>query len=249
MHVSLWSVGFQIANFLVLALLLRRFLYAPVRRVIEKRKEEIDARFAEAEEKKAEADRAAADYRAKLEAARQEAERDRARLLAEAEKEAAATREEGERKARELLERGRAALDAERQDAERALEAHAAEVATAVAERLLAESAPDSDEVFLARATARIDALEAPRKALLKKELLAGGAEVVSAHALDERARSRFDDWVARLAEHAVPTKYAVDPALIAGVELRFAHDVWRFNWASALAQVRGVLGGAAGSP
>jgi F0F1-type ATP synthase membrane subunit b/b' len=244
MHVSLWSVGFQIVNFIVLALLLRRFLYAPVRRAIEKRKAEIDARYAEADAKKKEADEAAAAYRAKLATAEADAEHERARLLAEAEKRAAAIHDDTERKAHEIVERTRAALDAERAEALRMLEARAGEVAAAIAERLLADIAPDTDEVFLARATAKIDGLEASRKIILKKELVASGAEVVSAHALDQRARTRFDAWVTSLAGQEVPTKYAVDPSLIAGVELRFAHDVWRFNWRSSLARVRSDLRG-----
>jgi len=55
MHVSLWNMGLQTVNFVILALLLNRFLFKPVRAVLAKRQETIEASMREAEAKKAEA--------------------------------------------------------------------------------------------------------------------------------------------------------------------------------------------------
>ncbi|HVY48233.1 MAG TPA: ATP synthase F0 subunit B, partial [Minicystis sp.] len=66
MHVSVWNVAFQVVNFLVLAWLLQRFLFKPVRAVLAKRQEAALASLRAADAKKADAERVIAEYRTKL---------------------------------------------------------------------------------------------------------------------------------------------------------------------------------------
>ena len=242
MHVSLWNVALQAVNFMVLAWLLQRFLFKPVRAVIAKRQAAVDAIQQQASAKEVEARRIMEDYRAKCADIAREAERARGQALAAAEHDAARLREEGNREARAAVERARADVERERTEAMRALEVRAADLGASIAERLLRDVLPDSDAPFLWRTTANIDALEASRKSTLARQLADGGAHLVSSRPLDQATRERFEQWLSALASKRIPTSYAVDAGLIAGVELRLSTGVWRSHWRGAIERIRADL-------
>ena len=58
MTIDWWTLGLQAVNFLILVWLLTRFLYRPVRRIIEQRKALVDKARDEAEKAKADAEAA-----------------------------------------------------------------------------------------------------------------------------------------------------------------------------------------------
>jgi len=97
MQMDWLTVGAQVVNFLVLVWLLRRFLYGPITRAMQRREDRIATRLHEADEKRAEAEAEAERLRAR------QADLDdrREALLEEARREAAALRErlEGELRA------------------------------------------------------------------------------------------------------------------------------------------------------
>ena len=101
MSIDWITVAAQIANFLVLVWLLKRFLYRPILDGIDAREAEIAERMSEAVHARQKAEAAEADYRDRLSALRsdQSAMIDRVREKAEEEREALLTR------ARERLER------------------------------------------------------------------------------------------------------------------------------------------------
>jgi len=242
MHVSGWNVALQVVNFVVLAWLLQRFLFSPVRAALAKRQEAIEASLRAGDAKAAEAARALEDYRARSAAVAAQAGAAREQALAEAEVEAARLREEAGRRAEAELARARTDVERERADALRVLEERAAALATSIAGRLLADALPDSDAPFLARTMASIDALEPASKATLGKQLAAGRVEIVSSRPLDALSRARVEPWLASLAGKPVSTSYLVDAGLIAGVELRLPSGVWRFHWRAAVERVRQEL-------
>ena len=242
MHVSLWNVALQTLNFVVLAWLLQRFLFKPVRGILAKRQQAIDAALREAAEKKAEAERAIEEYRAKAAGVAGEAERAREAALDAAEKDARQLREEAARQAQVEVERAKGDVQRERVDAVRELEARAADLATSIARRLLAEAAPDSDAPFLWRLVASIDALDPAHKATLGRQLGSESVEVASAHALAGPARARLEGWMTSLAGQPVTASYSVDESLIAGVELRLVTSVWRAHWRASLDRIRTEL-------
>lgn len=242
MHVSLWNVALQTVNFVILAWLLKRFLFKPVRALLAKRQEAIETSMREAEAKKAEGERVIEEYRAKSAGIASEAERAREQALAVAEKEARRMREEAARQAQAEVERAKGEVGRERVEALRALEKRAAELATSIAGRLLGEASPDSDALFLWRTTSSIDALEPARRAALGSQVAAGRVEIVSSHPIEPTTRERFDRWLASLAGKAVATSYSTDASLIAGVELRLPTGVWRSNWRASLERIRAEL-------
>ncbi|HEY3820271.1 MAG TPA: ATP synthase F0 subunit B [Polyangiaceae bacterium] len=239
MHVSLWNVALQTINFVVLAWLLQRFLFKPVRAALTKRQEAIESTLREAESKKADAVRTIEEYRAKSEGITGEAERAREAALATVEKDAQRLRDEAVRQAQAELERAKGEVQRERVEALHALESRAAELATVIARRLLTDAIPDSDSPFLWRVTASIDSLDPARRAGLGRQVAAGSVEMTSARPLEAPTRARFEGWLTALAGTPVSTSYVLDQSLIAGVEVRLATDVWRSNWRASLEHIR----------
>jgi F-type H+-transporting ATPase subunit b len=110
MLINWFTVGAQVVNFLILVWLLKRLLYKPILKAIDAREKRIAAELADADAKKAEAQRERDDFQGKNKAF----DAQRAALLAKAEQEAKAERER-------LLGEARAAGDALRAQQETAL--------------------------------------------------------------------------------------------------------------------------------
>ena len=81
-----WNILFNIINILILYFLLKRFLFKPVNGILEKRQQEADSIFAQANEKEAQAQESKAQYETLLGEAKSEKEK----IVAEARKEASA---------------------------------------------------------------------------------------------------------------------------------------------------------------
>ncbi len=235
MHISLWNVALQTVNFLVLVWLLQRLLFKPVRAALANRQETIAAALREADEKKAEAERAAEDYRRRLAGVAEETARVRREAVAASEDDARRIREEAVRQAQIESDRAMAALERERVAAMKIVEGRAALLAGSLAERLLREALPDSDAPFLWRTTAAIDAQDPRGRAATAQRLASGPVEAVSSRPLDAATRERFERWLSTLTGAPVAARYQVDEALIAGVELRLPSGTWRANWKDSL--------------
>lgn len=243
MHLSLWDIALQTVNFVVLAWLLQRFLFKPVRAVLVRREQAVTASMQQAKLAQDEAARALAEYREKAADLPAQAERAREAAQKSVEAEAETIRATAARQAASELEHAKGELLRERAEALEALEGRAAELATSIAERLLGDVAPESDAAFLWRLTASVDALEPARRAALVKSLASGDVELVSARPLAAPARERFESWVAALAGHVPAVLYRVDASLVAGVELRLPTGVWRSHWRASLERIRAELG------
>ena len=70
--VNVWQILVSLCNLLILFLVIKKFLFAPVNRVFEARRADIDKTYAEAEEAKTAAEGARASYEEKLSAVREE---------------------------------------------------------------------------------------------------------------------------------------------------------------------------------
>jgi F-type H+-transporting ATPase subunit b len=100
MNIDWFTLSAQIVNFLILLVLLKRFLYGPLRSVMEKREEKVTSRLEEAREKLAEADEMRETYRQKLD----ELNRQKDQMISEARAEAEEKRKEMEQEARRQVE-------------------------------------------------------------------------------------------------------------------------------------------------
>jgi len=233
-----WTIALQTVNFLLLVWLLQRFLYRPVLAVLARRRQDADAVRAKA----AGAEAAAGEARAALEAEKASLEAQKASLLEEAhrraEEERAAVLKQVRQEAQGLSAAARQAIDDERRIALRDLRGRVAELATALATRLLNDLGPATAAgAFLERIDAYLAALPADELAALRRQIAQGTVQVVTAQPLDAAAA---ESWRARLGERLgadVGIDFSTDAALIAGAELRFAGAVLRFNWRDTLDQ------------
>lgn len=95
--VNVWQMLISIANLLILFLILKRFLFRPVQRVLAARREQVERLYSDAGEAKAEAEAARAEYTERLSGADREAEE----ILKRATRRASERSEEITREARE----------------------------------------------------------------------------------------------------------------------------------------------------
>ena len=243
MHFNGWTFALQVVNFLILVWLLNRFLYQPLTRNIDRRRQQIEDAFASAAGREQDAQQHQRLYEARL--AGMDIERQR--LLADAKTEA-----EEERRALVVLARAQAdeTRAAMRREAEREQNAMATaicdwaiETAITVSERLLRDLSPDaSTDLFLARTLRELHALPADRRARLRSGLAAGARLVVAtAQPLDDVTMARWQNLLRAELEldRSVQVAFATDPSLVAGAELRFPDAVVAHSWRDALQSAR----------
>jgi F-type H+-transporting ATPase subunit b len=245
MHFDPWTLGLQLANFLVLVWLLHRFLYKPVLEIIAARKAATDKLIADAQaEKKAaedlkrslESQRAAIaqERDAALKTARDAADEERKAVLAKAHAEAETLRSEAGK-----------AFDRERVEIVRTVGRDAARLAVSIARRLLQEApAVSVQERLLDLVCDDVKALPADSKKHIAERVAANKnkPEVITATLLDRRAATRFAESLsAALGARATPL-FRVDKALIAGVEVHFPFTILRRSWSEDLKRIEAEL-------
>ena len=231
MQIDWVTVSAQIINFLVLVWLLKRFLYKPVIRAMDRRERRIAERLEDAEEKKEEADRRASRYEEKseelekqreqlLKDTRDDADEERRKLLAEARAEAEQAREEwlrevGEEKARFRDEVGKQGADAIQAIAARALgDLASRELEDAMASRLV--------ETLQAGETADIATLSGDDEEV----------QVLSAADLEPGTRSRLTRAIHEHIGKNIEVSYDTAPEVLCGIVLTGGGA--RFGWCVA---------------
>ena len=240
MHIDGWTIALQAVNFLILVWLLRRFLYKPVMAVIARRQAEIGKLMQAADSAKTESETVRHD----LEAQRAGIAREETEALAEAHKRAEAERtamlEKARAEAARLADETRAQLKRERADAADALKIEAGALGVEIAKRLLQELAPGTPaQPFLDRVARELQALPAEEKRRLAEQHVNGAAvRVVAAVKLDADEEARCRKALTEALGREPPVIFATDPALIAGVEVHFAHTILRHNWRDSLADI-----------
>ena len=151
---------FQILNFLLLCLILRKFLFKPVTGILDKRRREWRTKLEEAEKNKNEAQKT----QAKLESERKSLQEERSQILSKAREEAEARAKDAEAALRKEISEERQRIQEQlRREWDRATGELAGDVASLVAgfsETLLKEMAgPEWQAAFLADFGERLDGL------------------------------------------------------------------------------------------
>jgi F-type H+-transporting ATPase subunit b len=220
MQIDWITVSAQIVNFLVLVWLLKRFLYQPVMRAMERREQRIADRLNEAEAREHEADDKARQYEEKATAL----DRDRQDILSEA-------REKADEQRRHLLDEARAGVDEQRRQWQQQLEQEQHEFAEGlqrrtrdavqhIARRALRDLADTGLEerivdAFIARLKSADDEL---LKALGRGE---GPVRIRTTFDLEPAVRSRLTRAVHEHVVADVEVDYGRSEALLSGIELR----------------------------
>ncbi len=223
MLIDWFTVIAQIINFLILVLLLKRFLYGPIIRAMNEREAKITARLTEAETMKQAAQAEAAAYRRQ----QQELDRRREELLAQAREEAETWRKTAISKARQEIEEARAnwrqSIEAEKQAFVHEVRQRVSQQVYAISRQALTDLA-DAHleqrmiEVLLGR-LGRLDGRE--RAAVTESLLKSGGALVVrSAHAIPPDIQPNIASAIRERLGAEVEVQFEVEPDLLCGVEM-----------------------------
>lgn len=240
-----WTLALQTVNFAVLVWLLHRFLYRPVLRMIDARRDALDAEYAAADAAKA---KAAAQLQA-LEAERAKTAAARESLLKaaalEAERATAAGRARAEREAEAVLSDTRAKLAIERQGALGEAKQAALDLGADFARRLLAEVPPKlRAEAWIERIEQYLVALpEAERAALAAQLADDAPLTLITASALPSEVAEAWRIRLQRILGPRIAITFTEDAALIAGAELHLPDAVLRFSWSSILEALRAEVG------
>jgi len=217
-----FTVIAQIINFLILVALLKRFLYGPIVKAMDRREAEISSRLDAAAGKAADAEREKARYEGlSMELARQQDD-----LRAQARDEAAALRAELIAKAREEAnrcgEQWRESLRRERESLLHSLQRHLCEQTCAVARRVLAEMADASlEERMAACLEQRIRQLPRGEREEWAAGIRASGQDITvrSAFELTAGARSTLLRALKNVTDAPEP-RFEVEPSLVCGIEI-----------------------------
>lgn len=238
MHSHLATLLFQIANFLVLAAVLRYWLYRPVQAMIARRQREIEAPLAAAS-----ADRTkAAELLADVERQHLAVAGELNQLLLEAGHDAETRRDQvladARRAGDDLLRSEQDAIGRERAAAESNLRAHATQLAVGIAARLLATAGTrDATDHLLDEAVRTVESM-AGRDADRLAHASNGHqvpVRLVTAIPLEPARREMVADRLHRTLGDKADVTFVEDAALIAGAEIHLPTAVIRQTWRQQL--------------
>ncbi len=147
--VNLWQILISLANLLILFLILKKFLYKPVNNMLQKRREEIDGEYAEAEEANKAASMAKTELEARLADAKVEAEG----IVKEAADVAAARGDkiiaDAKMQAEGIIKQAESAAELERKKAKDDIKTQIVDISTAISEKMLEREINADDHTAL----------------------------------------------------------------------------------------------------
>ena len=135
--INIWHIVIALCNLLILYLMLKKFLYKPVKKVLADRQAAIDSRYDEADKAKSEALQSKAEWEERMAAADEEAAGIVSSAVESANRQSSAILGETKEKADRMMNRARAEADAERRKAEDDIKDRIADVSAAIAGKLL----------------------------------------------------------------------------------------------------------------
>ena len=143
--IDVWTMIMTWGNLLILFLLMKKFLFGPVKKIMDERQAEIEKNISDAEEAKANAEGLKAEYEEKLKSAKKEADS----ILTTASKNALLKEEEilkgASEKASAILEKAEEEIAMERKAALEGLKGEVSEIATSIAAKIIEKDIDEKD--------------------------------------------------------------------------------------------------------
>jgi F-type H+-transporting ATPase subunit b len=223
MLIDWFTVGAQALNFLILVWMLKRFLYKPILHAIDEREKRIKTELANADKKKAEAQKESDDFKHKNE----ELDQQRAALLSKATDEANAERQrlldEARKAAAALSSKRQETLRNEEHNLHQAIRRRTQQEVFAIVRKALTDLATTSleerlGEVFIRR----LREMDGLAKAGLAKALKSASdpALVRSAFDLPAAQRAAIQNALNETFSADIHIRFETVPELISGIEL-----------------------------
>lgn len=246
MLIDWFTVGAQVLNFVILVWLMRRFLYQPILHAIDAREKKIAAELADADAKRAEAQKDRDEFQHRSE----EFDQQRAGLLAQATEEAKAERQR-------LLDEARQAADALRAKRQESLRSDAKNLNQAIARRTqeevfaiarqtLADLATTSlEERMGAVFTRRLSEMDGKAKEVLGSALkeTKEPAVVRTAFDLPAEERAKIQNAINETFSAEVPLRFETASNLVCGIELNASGQKVAWSIADYLASLEKGVG------
>ena len=132
-----WTFIAQILNLFLQMYLFKRFLFKPVKKIFEKRRQEVDDLYAEADKAKLEAQTAKQEYETHLQNASEEAQAITARAVASARQAGDEIVSDARKEAAAIRDKAGRDIEQERRKAKSALKSEISELALELAEKVV----------------------------------------------------------------------------------------------------------------
>ena len=246
MLIDWFTVGAQALNFLILVWLLKRFLYKPILHAIDAREQRIAAQLADADAKKAEAQKERGEFQHKNE----DFDRQREALLSQATDEAQAERErlldEARKAADALRAKRQEALKREHQTLNDEITRRTREEVFAIARKTLSELAGTSLEERMSKVfTRRLQELNGEAKVDLAKAISMSSEPVLvrSTFELPSEQRAAIQQALNETLSAAVQVRFETAPDVISGIELTANGRKVAWSIAAYLASLESSVG------
>ena len=226
MKFNVWTLLFQITNFVVLLVILRRILYRPVREIMEKRRGAIEREMQDAERTKGEAQALKDKYEAEMNGLKDQ----KARMLEAVQDEVSEERKRLIDKAREdadkIIAREKALVNAEKRTFEAEMKDKVLDSVSMFSSNLLRDIADEAlhEAVFRKFLAGLEQCMPEIASAAGKEETLS--LDLSSAYPLHDEDIERVKDAVLSGIGRKVAVAATLEPALIAGVRMKAGDQV-----------------------
>lgn len=135
--VNIWHIVISLANLVILFLILKKLLFKPVKKIVDKRQKEIESEYKKAEKTQAEADAIKAEWEGKMETAEAEADK----IISDAVERADSRNEvmlyESREKADQIIRKAKADIERERKDARETIKKEIVDVSQTLSEQII----------------------------------------------------------------------------------------------------------------
>lgn len=232
MEINWFTVIAQILNFFLLVWLLKRFLYQPILKAIAEREGKIVAQLKEAEVTQAEATQEQKDFAQKNLVFDQDQKDRMAKVIAETAAEHQRLMDRARAEAKALSERLATAAQAKRDDEQAALRQHILQEVFAISRKTLTDLASASlEEQVSLTFLRRLQALKGEELEALKAAFTDPNASLLMRSALEipEKQQQALKSSLDELLNADTDVTFAVDPALIGGIEL--STQAYKLAW------------------
>ena len=135
--VNIWDILISFANLAILTWIMKKFLFKPVKKVLDTRRESIDSAYARADEAEARAEEHRLNYEAAMAAAKQTADQMISEAAREAERRGNEIENEARAQARDIRSQAEADAQLERKKAEKDMKREIADVSVRLTGKLL----------------------------------------------------------------------------------------------------------------
>ena len=135
--INIWHIVISLANLVILFLILKKLLFKPVKKIVDKRQKELEAEYCKAEKTQTEADAIKAEWEGKMATAEAEADK----IISDAVERADSRNEvmlyESREKADQIIRKAKADIERERKDARETIKKEIVDVSQALSEQII----------------------------------------------------------------------------------------------------------------